>query len=121
MSYHVLLVEDNKINRMMAQGLLKSLGITSAFASDGMEALQMTQQERYDCILMDLQMPVMDGFEAARSIRARGDRTPIIVISGTLNDAELEACRSAGMDAALLKPMDGAQLQSTLARLVAGA
>lgn len=121
MSYQVLLVEDNKINRMMAQGLLKSMGIANETAVDGLEAVNMVQSGRYDCILMDLQMPVMDGLEAARVIRARGDQTPIIAISGTLNDVELEACRLAGMDATLLKPMDAVQLKEILQRLVGGA
>lgn len=115
----LLLVEDNEIGRRLAARLLEKQGCDVAVACGGEEAVALAGQEDFDAILMDLQMPGLDGLEAIRLIRVidqeRGRRTPIIVL--TANAGELNRSQSieAGADYFLSKPLDLAQLQSVLA------
>ncbi|MBP2303840.1 response regulator [Azospirillum melinis] len=119
----VLLVEDNPIGRLVAAGFLKALGHTVTTAEDGAQGLAAATDRRFDLIVMDVQMPVMDGHEAARAIRAlpgEAGRVPIVALTaGT--DAEDDArCRAAGMDDCLHKPLTMDRLRTVLERLFPG-
>ena len=107
LSAHVLLVEDEPVNAAVAQGYLTALGCTSVWVKDGSEAVARNAAERFDLILMDLSMPVMDGFATTALIRQRGvatARVPIVAL--TAHDAAnyRDACLAAGMDDMLSKP-----------------
>ncbi|MDR3684611.1 MAG: ATP-binding protein [Geothrix sp.] len=116
----VLLVEDNPVNRTLAVAMLRRLGIEPTEAENGLAALQAMDGARFDMILMDCQMPVMDGFEATRAIRAREQglavpRTPIIAITANALSGDAERCLQVGMDAYLAKPYTLKALRETLA------
>jgi len=115
---HVLLVEDNKFNQQLANALLVRAGIDVGIADDGVEALQALQRERFDAVLMDMQMPKMDGLEATRHIRenpAFAD-LPIIAMTANVMMGDRENCLAAGMNDSLSKPLDYHALYATLAR-----
>lgn len=119
--YRLLLVEDNPLNRKLARHMLSALGCVVDEAPTGLEAAACAQSVHYDLILMDLQMPGVDGFEATRRIRQRESeygmaRTPIIAFSaGTLSCERVQA-REAGMDGFLAKPVDKERLLSVCAQ-----
>ena len=118
----VLLVEDNAVNRKLAQRLLEKLGHRVAEAHDGAAALTMTAEHDYDVILMDMQMPVMDGLEATRRIRTRGGRhVPIIALTANAMSGDRERCFAAGMDDYVSKPIETAALVAALERTTGGA
>ncbi len=108
----ILLVEDNAVNQLVAEWALRRLGYTIDVATGAAAALEVWERQRYDLILMDVQMPVMDGCKAAAAIRARerGVRTPIIGMSGAVAQGDRERCTAAGMDDCLGKPIDLGQL-----------
>jgi len=115
----VLLVEDNLINQRVAQLMLSRMGYRADVATDGVEAVEAVARQHYDLVLMDIQMPEMDGLEATRAIRrAHADpRRPWIVgttASATVEDRE--QCRAAGMNDYLSKPILAAQLQHAIER-----
>jgi signal transduction histidine kinase/ActR/RegA family two-component response regulator len=117
--HHILLVEDDDINRELACELLIDFGLSVTPVRDGQQALQQARRQRFDGILMDLQMPVMDGFETTRAIRALNDeysRVPIIALTANaMKEGRDQAMRS-GMDDYILKPFDPDALQATLTR-----
>lgn len=122
---HVLVVEDNQVNQVVARGLLASLGYEVDTADDGHEALELTETVSYDAILMDLQMPRLDGYGATRSLRERetsggARRTPVIAMTAAAITGEREKCLAAGMDDFLTKPVAPAALAAALARWVPG-
>jgi signal transduction histidine kinase/DNA-binding response OmpR family regulator len=113
----ILLVEDNKMNQRVAIILLKKMGHQIEIANDGQEALDWLTASRADVVLMDLQMPVMDGLEATRRIRAElsEDQQPVIIAMTAATQAEDERnCREAGMDGFLPKPIRANLLAKTL-------
>jgi CheY-like chemotaxis protein len=113
----VLLVEDNLINQEVARGLLSGVGLVTETAEDGSRAVELALSRHYDLILMDMQMPVMDGLDATRAIRARApDTTPIIAMTANAFDEERTACLAAGMNDHLAKPVDPELLYATLLR-----
>jgi CheY-like chemotaxis protein/HPt (histidine-containing phosphotransfer) domain-containing protein len=120
----VLLAEDNVMNQKVALAWLRRLGITADVAHNGLEVLEAVQRQPYDVILMDCQMPELDGFEATRTLRREeadgtfGNRPPHHVIALTANvmTGDRERCLEAGMDDFLTKPMDVAALESALKR-----
>ncbi len=116
----VLLVDDNPVNRRVAQLALQKLGMTVELAVDGVGALEALEQERFDLVLMDLQMPRMDGLEAARSHRRRGEpagrRTPIIALTANALAADRQRAIDSGMDDFLAKPVALKDLERTLRR-----
>ncbi len=121
-SGHVLVVEDNDINQMVAVGLLEALGYTAEVAESGDEAVALAAQRAYDAILMDLQMPRMDGYAAARLIRSQepeGRRVPIIAMTASAVEGERERCTEAGMDDFLTKPVDSARMGTVLSKHIA--
>ncbi len=118
---HVLLVEDNLVNRLVTTAMLRSLGCTFDVATNGREALERMRAAHHDAVLMDCQMPEMDGFEAARCWRqheraAGGVHLPIIAITAGALQFEREACIAAGMDDVLSKPFGRDALHAALLR-----
>ena len=119
----VLVVEDNEINQLVALGVLQALGYSVEIASDGEEAVAMAARTTYDAIVMDVQMPRMDGYAATQAIRAQASgeaRVPIIAMTAAAVEGESERCLAAGMDAFLTKPLQPEQLQETLRVQIAG-
>ena len=103
----VLVAEDGLANRVLARGLLTRDGHNVTLAEDGLRAVSRLLETPYDVVLMDIDMPVMDGLSATRTIRQReellGQRTPVIALTSNANRDE---CLAAGMDAFLSKPLD---------------
>jgi len=119
---HILVVEDNPLNQRVMGFLLKKYGIRMSLANDGQEALTICADNYFDAILMDCQMPVMDGFAATTELRRREDnqrRTPIIALTAGAFESDRERCLAAGMDDYLTKPVDGELLVQVLQKWVA--
>ncbi|MHA7292176.1 PAS domain S-box protein [Arthrobacter sp. MDT3-24] len=117
----ILVVEDNEVNQLVARGMVAKLGYEADVVANGAEAVSATAARSYVAVLMDCHMPVMDGFEATKAIRGRGDhpaRLPIIAMTAGAQDEDRERCLAAGMDAYLSKPVDLAALDEALARWV---
>ena len=115
----ILVAEDNKVNRRVAQGLLSLFGVAFDFAANGLEAVELARTGKFGLILMDCQMPEMDGFAATRAIREWQQgrpRTPIIAISANADPADRAACLAAGMDDCLAKPIQKEKLKAALTR-----
>ncbi|WP_415755073.1 response regulator [Pseudomonas leptonychotis] len=112
----VLLVEDNPVNQLVAKGMLGKLGCEVLLANHGQEALTMLETQAVDLILMDCNMPVMDGYEATRRIRQRSElnELPIIALTANALSDERERCRAAGMDDYLAKPFRKDELAALL-------
>jgi two-component system sensor histidine kinase/response regulator len=120
---HILLAEDNPVNQKVCCLILKRLGYTCDVAANGLEVLSALGQRPYDAILMDCQMPEMDGLEAARQIRHAENghaRVPIIALTANVMSGEREKCVAAGMDDYLAKPVRPESLQSKLGLWVKG-
>ncbi|MFJ4397669.1 response regulator [Pseudomonas sp. NPDC089396] len=102
----ILLVEDNPVNQLVAKGMLAKLGCQVQLATQGAEALELLAQETFDLVLMDCNMPVMDGYEASRRIRQSGrwPDLPIVALTANAMPEERERCRAAGMNDYLAKP-----------------
>ena len=114
----VLLVEDNHINQRVAAALLESVQFEVATAADGEEALTILEREAFDAVLMDVQMPRLDGYTATRRIRRHPDLRTLLVIAMTaeVTEGAMEKCLAAGMDDYVAKPIDRAQLLALLDR-----
>lgn len=112
----ILLVEDNPVNQLVAKGMLSKLGCEVTVSSHGGEALDQLEHNTFDLILMDCNMPVMDGYEASRQIRHSGrwPELPIIALTANAMPEERERCRAAGMSDYLAKPFRRAELISLL-------
>ena len=116
---HVLVVEDNDVNQLVAVGILEHLGYTTEVAGNGREALAAHARTRFDAMLMDCQMPEMDGYAATQEIRrleGRGARTPIIAMTAGVSEGEREHCLVAGMDDYVSKPVSPKDLGAALMR-----
>lgn len=121
----VLLVEDNLVNRQVASRMLAAVGINAQVAVNGQEALGRVQAEAFDLVLMDCQMPIMDGYQAARAIReweASTGRTrlPIIAMTANAMQGDRERCLQAGMDDYIAKPVKRDGLTAALSRWLGG-
>ncbi|MFT5290002.1 MAG: signal transduction histidine kinase/ActR/RegA family two-component response regulator [Planctomycetota bacterium] len=110
----VLLAEDNLVNQRIATAMLEQLGCEVSLATDGSEAITAAAQGEFDVILMDLQMPEVDGTAATICIRAAGDTTPIIALTANASTESRQTCMDAGMDRFLSKPVRLETLQSEL-------
>jgi len=113
-------VEDNPVNQTLARAMLTKLGMTMSLAGNGLEAIDLVLEQDFDLVLMDCQMPVMDGYEATAAIRrlpaGRGARLPIIAVTANVMQGDEQKCRSAGMDDFLAKPYTLATLRAALSR-----
>ena len=118
----VLLVEDEEVNREVALAILQDAGLTVGIAHDGLEAVNFCMMKRYDLILMDMQMPEMDGLEATRHIRALPDGKDVPIVAMTANAfvEDRQRCFAAGMDDFVAKPVDPDTLFETLLRQLSG-
>jgi signal transduction histidine kinase/DNA-binding response OmpR family regulator len=116
----VLLAEDNPVNRLVATRLLERQEWIVTAVENGREAVEALAREPFDVVLMDVQMPVMDGFEATAAIRAaeRGTRLPIIALTAHAMKGDMERCLAAGMDAYVSKPLRPPDLVATMARVM---
>jgi CheY-like chemotaxis protein len=112
----VLVAEDNPVNALLVQALLKREGCTVELAGTGEEVLQAMSRSRYDLVLMDMRMPGMGGLAAARALRAREDKTPIIALTANAFEEDRRACLEAGMNAFLTKPVDTSAMRTALGR-----
>ncbi len=113
----LLVVEDNPVNMKVALAMLRRIGYVSIDAAgDGRQALAATERNAYDLILMDCQMPVMDGYEAVREMRRRGLATPIVALTANAMIGDREKCLAAGMDDYLAKPIKADVLSEALHR-----
>ncbi|MBA1379392.1 hybrid sensor histidine kinase/response regulator [Pseudomonas brassicacearum] len=112
----VLLVEDNPVNQLVAKGMLVKLGCEVVVAAHGIEALDQLEQQDFDLVLMDCNMPVMDGYEASRQIRRSGrwPNLPIVALTANAMPEERERCRAAGMSDYLSKPFRREELAALL-------
>jgi CheY-like chemotaxis protein len=123
--YRILLVEDHPINQMLALEILSGARFRVDVATNGAEAVEARFRASYDVVLMDCQMPVMDGYEASRAIRTREARTgesrvPIIALTANAVEGDMEACLAAGMDDYLSKPFTPSGLTTTIRRHLKG-
>ena len=120
----VLMVEDVAVNRELVSDMLSPFGIRVAGAADGIEAVEAALGARFDLILMDLQMPRLDGLAATQAIRANSDLnrdTPIVALSANVVQAQVDACHEAGMNDFIRKPIDLAELLAKIAHWTRGA
>jgi signal transduction histidine kinase/DNA-binding NarL/FixJ family response regulator len=119
----VLVAEDNAVNQAVAVGMLDAMGVESIVAKDGQEAVDLFKSQPFDAVLMDCQMPVLDGFQAAREIRrieslSKTDPVRIIAVTANAMAGDMEKCIAAGMDDYLRKPYKGEQLNAALIRVL---
>jgi len=117
----ILVVEDELINQKVCQKVLEKMGIEVGLAENGQQAIDVLAGDHFDLVLMDCQMPVMDGYEATRAIRASEQagnlpRLPIIALTAHAMRGDREACIDAGMDDYLSKPFEITELQKVLQR-----
>jgi CheY-like chemotaxis protein len=121
-SLHILLAEDNPVNRTLAVRLLEKRGHTVVTAANGRDALQELERGNFDLVLMDVQMPEMDGFEATAALRNQesttGEHLPVIAMTAYAMHGDRERCLAAGMDGYVAKPVNGADLVATIERVL---
>jgi len=122
---HILVVEDDRVNQLALTRMLQKIGHSAVVAGNGQEALEALQKEHFDCVLMDIQMPVMDGVEATRRIRSAGNpdipaAIPIIALTGHAMSGDRERFLAEGMSGYLSKPVDMDGLAVLIAEVTAG-
>lgn len=118
-SYKILVVEDNKLNQMIIMNKLKNNNHSVDIANNGEEGVKLHEENDYDFILMDIMMPVMDGYDATKNIRKskKNNNIPIIAITANVLDHDKNRCMASGMNAYLSKPFDFNELKEILASL----
>ncbi len=118
---HVLVVEDNEINQELAKDILKGFGMTVKTAKNGKDALEMVKESTYDIVLMDIHMPVMDGYNATKAIRADPtcSELPIIAMTANATTSDQEKCFAVGMNDFVSKPINTEELFDKIAQLTA--
>ena len=116
----VLLVEDNELNQEVAMGLLETAGMSIDLAENGMVAVRKVSENEYDLVLMDMQMPVMDGITATKAIRSnpRFQSLPIVAMTANAMDSDREMCLQAGMVDHVAKPIDPDQMFATIKKWI---
>lgn len=113
---HILVAEDHPMNREVIRQFLEKLGQSADVVSDGAEAVAAAMRRHYDLVIMDMQMPVMDGIEATRNLRKLGINVPIVALTANASDVDREACLTAGMNGFESKPISLAALTNLLHR-----
>jgi CheY-like chemotaxis protein len=120
----VLVVEDSTVNQIVAARALERCGCRVEVAADGREALEALSARNFDAVLMDCQMPVLDGYAATGELRERelrtGEHTPVIAMTAHAMDGDRERCLAAGMDDYISKPMRHTALVAALMRWIPG-
>jgi two-component system sensor histidine kinase/response regulator len=120
----VLLAEDNSVNQFLVKAVLQKIGMVVEVVSNGKEAVEALRTQSFDAVLMDAEMPEMDGYEATAAIRAReretGSHVPIIALTGHASAESLQHCLAAGMDEHLTKPLSSTALLAALLRQTRG-
>jgi CheY-like chemotaxis protein len=116
----ILLAEDNSVNQLVAVKFLEKAGLSVTVANNGQEALDLLDKAQFDLVLMDIQMPVMDGLEATRLIRARPEfqNLPIVAMTAHAMTGDMEVSLKAGMDAHVTKPINFEELFRTIIKLI---
>jgi CheY-like chemotaxis protein len=118
----ILVAEDNSVNQVIARRLLERRGHQVAIAGDGGQALAAIEGACFDLVMMDVQMPVIDGLEATRRIRARergtGTHLPVIAMTAHAMKEDRDRCRDAGMDGYVTKPVEASELFAAIAAAV---
>ncbi|MCE7994622.1 MAG: PAS domain S-box protein [Roseivirga sp.] len=115
---NILLVEDNKVNQLVAEKFLNKWGVEVTIAENGQEAVDIVKQESFSLILMDLQMPVMDGYEATRQIRKLGIEIPILALTASVRIGQKKRALRVGMNDFLIKPLTPSDLYNKLAKYI---
>jgi signal transduction histidine kinase/CheY-like chemotaxis protein len=110
----ILVAEDNEVNQLLISRFLKHYDINPVIADNGKDALELLKIEIFDLLLLDIQMPVLDGYKTSVAIRETGNAIPIIAMTAYVMEAEKEKCRTAGMNDYLAKPLDEAELRKVL-------
>ncbi|NOG31153.1 response regulator [Halomonas sp. TBZ9] len=111
---NILVVEDNPVNQMLARKQLTKLGHAVSVVENGQEALDILAIQGFDLVLMDMQMPVMDGTEATRQLRARGETLPILAMTANAMPEDAQRCLDSGMQAVITKPVKVTELSNTI-------
>jgi CheY-like chemotaxis protein len=112
----VLLVEDNPVNQQLMKVILSRMGHEVTLAENGQQAVEAAEKTAFDIILMDIQMPVMNGLEATRALRQKGIKTPVIAVTANALKGDRDLCIQAGCDDYLSKPVDKDRLEELIAR-----
>ena len=119
----VLVAEDNAVNQQVAAGMLERAGHEAVVAANGREALALLEKEAFDLVLMDVQMPELDGLETTAAIRererVRGGHLPIVAVTAHAMKGDAERCLAAGMDGYVAKPLQPRELEAAIARVIA--
>jgi CheY-like chemotaxis protein len=115
----VLLVEDNSVNRLIGAEMLKSFGVDVVEAEHGAQALEMLDQQRFDLVLMDIQMPVLDGIGATQILRSAGYSGPIVALTANVMASDLQRYREAGCNDVLAKPVERQRFYDVIAAQLA--
>ncbi len=121
---HVLIVEDNILNQKFAAAVVKKMGYKADIVANGLLGLEAYKTKKYDLILMDIQMPVMNGIEATKAIRrieleeGKDEHIPIIAVTAFAMEQDRKNCMEAGMDAFLAKPYKPFELQQTIEKIL---
>jgi CheY-like chemotaxis protein len=118
----ILLAEDNAVNQKLASRLLEKRGYTVVVTSNGREAVEALERESFDLVMMDVQMPEVDGFEATALIRERengtGTHLPIVAMTAHAMTGDRERCLAAGMDSYVSKPIQSKELFEAIEKLI---
>lgn len=117
MTFHgstILVAEDNKANQLVIKDMLEDYGLNIDLADNGQEAVEKVKNHSYDLVLMDLQMPVMDGFEATKLIKQTQPNLPIVALTASTAPKDIEKTLQAGMQAHVSKPINKATLERVM-------
>lgn len=118
---HILLAEDNKVNQFYARKVLETMGMLVTVADNGEKAVELVQEDAFDLVLMDCQMPIVDGYDATRQIRELGgayETLPIVALTAFAMAEDRDVCLAAGMDDYVTKPVDGETLRKVMSKWI---